>query len=201
MTDEVMEHIFEPFYTTKELGKGTGLGLATVYGIVKQHSGYIEVESVPGSGTTFSIYLPVSEADEKKGEEKKKKHLHKGTETIVVAEDESTLLELIVGILEPLGYEVLPAENGAKAIKLSKAYGGAIDLLLTDVIMPDVNGRQLADIFSKERPETKVVYMSGYTDDVIAPHGILEADVTLIKKPFTPQKLTSMLREVLDGSK
>ena len=127
------------------------------------------------------------------------RNLQPGKETILIAEDEPVLLELIESVLEPLGYNVLTAENGVEALRVSREHNGTIDILLTDVIMPEMNGRQLADAVSKERPGTKVVYMSGYTDDIIAPHGILEPDVYLVKKPLTPQKLTSSLREALNG--
>ncbi len=199
MPKEVQDRIFEPFFTTKEVGKGTGLGLATVYGIVKQHNGFIYVYSEEGKGTTFKVYLPVDRempqislvADEEK--------MLRGTETILVVDDDNLVRRLIVDTLQPLGYTVIEASSGQEAVLQIDHFQGSINLLLTDVIMPEMNGRQVAEVFAAKRPNTPVVYMSGYTDDAISHHGVLDKGVVLIEKPLTPSKLASMLRSVLDG--
>jgi hypothetical protein len=198
MTKEVQAHIFEPFFTTKELGKGTGLGLATVYGIVKQSGGFIYVYSEPGIGTTFKIYLPAVEGQVEKPPPATPSR--GGTETVLLVEDEQGLRELVGEILEENGYRVLSAENPAKAIEAAEGYHGAIHLLLTDVVMPQMNGPDLARRVKALRPDVRVLYMSGYTEDAIAHRGVLEEGASLISKPFTQESLTRKLRELLDLS-
>lgn len=198
MTEEVKENIFEPFYTTKDIGKGTGLGLSTVYGIIKQHGGYINVYSEPGKGTTFRVYIPVGYPDLKEEPVRVNNNIQKGTESILVVEDDPTLLNLIVDILQPLGYRILQAANGTEAIEICETFEEKIDLLLTDVIMPGMNGRMLADKLTSKRPKMKVIYMSGYTDNTIAHHGILEPGIVLLQKPLTQSSLANKIREVLD---
>ena len=182
MSQEVRENIFEPFFTTKEVGKGTGLGLSTVYGIVKQNEGFIYVASEPGEGTTFKIYLPSVEAesaqDRPEGVAGKPPT---GTETILVVEDDEAILNLSKIILENLGYTVLAAHTPAHAIRIVEDHPGDLHLLITDVVMPEMNGRDLAKQLSAIRPNLKCLYMSGYTADVIAHRGILEEGVNFIQ--------------------
>lgn len=198
ISEEAREQIFDPFFTTKELGKGTGLGLATVYGIIKQHGGQIYVYSEPGKGTTFKIYLPVKGDDmhtEKVPESVDT--IPAGDETILLVEDDASVREMIRAFLEPAGYTILSAGNGPEALALNKAQDGVIHLLLTDVIMPGMNGQEVADAVKKSRPDTRIIFMSGYTDDVIAHHGVLEEGVNFIQKPVTLGTLARELRRVL----
>ena len=199
MKKEVREKIFEPFFTTKEAAKGTGMGLATVYGIIKQHKGYISVSSELGRGTEFSIYFPYAEGEIEEADAILPAKKATGDETILVVDDEPLLPELVVNVLKPLGYKVLAASNGKEALEVSRNFEGTIDLLLTDVIMPGMNGRDLAVDLLIERPETKVIFMSGYTDDSLDHQGILVKGVVLIHKPLSEKKLTNRIREVLDG--
>jgi len=197
---KVREHLFEPFFTTKEPGKGTGLGLATVYGIVKQHGGTIGAESQEGRGTAFHIHLPAMAAVETFPHEPQRVPLeHGGTETILLAEDNDQVRDLTRVMLERQGYEVMAAANGREALRVLQKHGGPIDLLLTDVIMPDMNGRELFSAASRLQPGLKVLFMSGYTADVIAHHGVLEKEVHFIQKPFTLNALTTKVHEVLQG--
>ena len=199
MDKELIEHIFDPFFTTKALGKGTGLGLATVYGIIKQHKGYIYVYSEKGKGTTFKIYFPVSHESEENGNKVEKDSIFtKGDETVLVVDDEESVRKLIVDTLEPLGYKCLSAASGEDAVDLMKNYGENVDLLLTDVVMPGINGRELAERLKSQFPEMKVVFMSGYTENVITHRGILDDNVNYFPKPLTPLKLTKRIRAVLD---
>jgi len=197
-----LTHIFEPFFTTKERGKGTGLGLATVYGVVKQSNGYIWVDSAPGKGTSFQIYLPqhvgqlVVDAPITDSREKLR-----GSETILLVEDADPLRKLAQTFLEGGGFRVLSAENGEKALELATRFGGKFDLLLTDVVMPGMNGRVLAEQLFSRQPGMKVLYMSGYTDSFIAGHGVLDPNTHLLHKPFTEEVLIRKVREVLDGGK
>jgi PAS domain S-box-containing protein len=193
--------VFEPFFTTKEKGKGTGLGLSTVYGVVKQSGGYIEIVSEPGAGATFKIYLPrVEDAlDPQKQPAELPDSLH-GTETVLLAEDELALRKLSRHLLELCGYEVLEAESGAEALKISREHKHKIHLLLTDVVMPGMSGRALADQLVKQRTETRVVYMSGYTGQTVGEHGVLAEGSFFLPKPFTRQALARKVREALDGS-
>jgi len=199
MSMEVKEKIFEPFFTTKVTGIGTGLGLAMIYGIIRQHNGYIYVYSEPGKGTTFKIYLPAVQKDllEKNNG---KAPLFQGSETILVVDDDSFIRKLVMDMLGPLGYRVLEAENAEAALKVRDDFEGTIDVLLTDIIMPKISGKELAEAFLSKRPETKVLYMSGYTDDSIAYHGILKKETAFIQKPLTLYKLATKLREELDKS-
>lgn len=193
MSREVQAKIFDPFFTTKERGKGTGLGLAMVFGIIKQLGGHIFVYSEPGRGTTFKIFLPVSQGAVEKTSELSLPPLPQGTETILVVDDEPSLKALVTAILRPLGYTMLEAGSGAEAIKISDSFAGRIDILLTDVIMPGMNGKELAEAIAARRPETRIIYMSGYTDNAIAHHGVLDPGVVLIEKPITADKLTAVL--------
>ena len=199
MTPEVRQQVFEPFFTTKEKGKGTGLGLSTVYGIVKQSGGNIWVYSEPGKGTTFKIYLPrVDEALEELKERVEVKEVPRGTETILVVEDEEDVRKLAVRILERQGYKVLEASQGLDAFLIAEKYEDLIHLLVTDVVMPKISGRELADRIAEIRPEIKVLYMSGYTDNAIVHHGVLGEGMKFIQKPFTVDGLARKIREVLD---
>ena len=203
MDSETQSHIFEPFFTTKGL-KGTGLGLSTVYGIVKQSGGYIWVSSEPSKGTTFKIYLPrVAEKTESPAQVAVPAEVaaaEPGTETILLVEDEANLRYLARQFLEKQGYRVIEAADGAVAMQIAVAHAGIIHLLLTDVIMPGMNGRELAQRVSEIRPNTKVLYMSGYTENVIGHNGTLDAGVRLLQKPFTLHDLKNKVREVLDSS-
>jgi PAS domain S-box-containing protein len=199
MDDEIREHIFEPFFSTKG-DQGTGLGLATVYGIVKQHGGNIWVYSEPGRGTTFKVYLPVS--GELQAEQKAPEALTGGpggSETILLVEDNGQVRDFGSAVLTQQGYTVLVAEDGAEALKILSSHGGPVDLLLTDVIMPGMNGKELFTRAVDVYPGLKVLYMSGYTGNVIARHGVLEEGVEFIQKPFTVQGLTTRVRKLLWG--
>jgi len=198
MTDEVKAHIFEPFFTTKEVGKGTGLGLATVYGIVKQADGHISVTSQVGIGTTITILLPAI-AVAPSPPKSSIKIVPKGAETILVVEDEDEVRRLVRMSLEMQGYTVLEAGTGTDAIRILDAHSGEIQLLVTDVIMPDLGGRNLADAVRARRAGIKVLYMSGYTDDAMIRHGISEALHAFLQKPFTPLLLARKVRDVLDS--
>ncbi len=199
MTPEVQARIFEPFFTTKGPGKGTGLGLATVYGIVKQSDGHLRVSSAPGSGTTFTVYLPRTDEPPDAGAAPVAQAIPRGTETILLVEDEAELRELAKEVLEHAGYTVLEAAAAADAMLMARRHAGVIELLLTDVVMPRMSGRALAETIVAERPETRVLFMSGYTDDAILRHGVLEAGVHFLEKPFTPRVLAGKVREVLDA--
>ncbi len=199
MAPETLSYLFEPFFTTKEKGKGTGLGLATVYGIVKQSDGYVWVESEPGKGSSFRIYLPPVEGPAQTVEPKTGgSGVDTGSETILLVEDEPVVRELARRILEMNGYNVLEAGDVGEARRLCGTHPEPIHLLVTDVVMPVMSGRGLADALSSLRPEMRVLYMSGYTDDAIVRHGILLEGVPFLQKPFTPQRLAAKVREVLD---
>jgi two-component system cell cycle sensor histidine kinase/response regulator CckA len=199
MDAETQMHVFEPFFTTKELGKGTGLGLATVYGVVKQSGGFIWVYSELGKGTTFQIYLPrVDEPVEAEATRSSKTEPARGTDTILLAEDAESLRKLTCTFLEKNGYAVLPATNATEAIATAAEHNGPIDLLLTDVVMPGMSGRELANRLAVKRPEMRVIYMSGYTDDAIVHHGVLESGTLFIEKPFSQEALLRKVREALD---
>ena len=198
MTPEVQAHVFEPFFTTKEVGKGTGLGLATVYGIVKQHEGYITVESVAGAGTTLRIYLRrVEEPIERVEAGPRHPDLPPASETVLLVEDETDLRALATEILGGAGYAVLAAGGPVEAMERARRHTGPIHLLLTDVVMPEMSGRDLATRLTPAHPEMKVLYMSGYTADAIAHHGVLDPGTALLQKPFTPDALTRKVREIL----
>ncbi len=201
MDEKVLSKIFDPFFTTKEYGKGTGLGLATVYGIVKQHDGYIYAYSEKGRGTTFKIYLPASKKIAEEIESKSTvKALLEGNETILIVDDNASIRQLIVETLKPLGYNCMQAVSGKDAINVLRKYSGEVHLLLTDVVMPGMSGRELAEIIREERPEMKVIFMSGYTENIIAHHGVLEQGINYISKPVTPVTLTQKIWSVLHDS-
>ncbi len=198
MDTETQAHIFEPFFTTKEKGKGTGLGLATVYGIVKQSGGYIWVYSEPEQGTTFKVYLPrVEESLTPQEVRAESRNIPRGTETILLVEDEQGVRDLAREYLEISGYKVLVAENGAAAVKVVSEHKGAIDLVMTDVVMPGLSGSELTKRIEAIRPGTRIMYMSGYTDQAIIHHGILGPDIVLLQKPFTLSALAHKLRDAL----
>jgi two-component system, cell cycle sensor histidine kinase and response regulator CckA len=200
MDEKTQAHIFEPFFTTKEKGKGTGLGLATVYGIVKQSGGYIWVYSEPGHGTTFKVYLPRIEEEVRKGARDlviAPRALPRGSEVVLLVEDEKGVRELAREYLEMSGYTVIEAEDGHTALELAAMHAGPIHLLMTDVVMPGISGRELADRVLHIRPGIKVLYMSGYTDQAVVRHGILDSDAVLLQKPFSLATLAAKLRDVL----
>ena len=197
---EIQAQIFEPFFTTKERDKGTGLGLATVYGVVKQSEGYIAVESEKGKGASFKVYLPLAEQAVAAPEvSTAKAPSGRGSETILLVEDAEPLRKLANMFLKENGYHVLEAGDGAEALQLMRENRTVIDLLLTDVVMPGINGRVLAERLAPRQPKMRVLYMSGYTDSFIAGHGVLEAGTHLLHKPFTEDALVRKVREVLDG--
>ncbi|MBI3553021.1 MAG: response regulator [Elusimicrobia bacterium] len=200
MDAAALEHIFEPFFTTKETGKGTGLGLSTVYGIVKQSGGEIEVESRPGQGTVFAIYLPaVSESADRPQDTSRESETMRGDETILLVEDEATVRALCTRILRRSGYEVLEASSAEKALEYSERQDESISLMVTDLVMPGMNGRQLAERLCKRRPDLKVLYISGYADETIVKHGLLESGTDLLQKPFNPMELCRRVRRMLDS--
>lgn len=199
MDEGVREHIFEPFFTTKGGGVGTGLGLSTVYGIVQQMGGTISVDTEPGSGTTFKIRFPACPAGETPARERSPgQQWGQGRETILVAEDQDDIRGLAASILDEQGYRVIASASGAEAIRCGEQEGNRIDLLLTDVVMPGMTGKELAERLSARHAELKVLYMSGYTADVIGRQGVLEPGTDFLAKPFTPAELTRKVREVLD---
>ncbi len=201
MDRETLTHIFEPFYTTKDIGKGTGLGLATVYGAVKQNNGFINIYSEPGQGTTFSIYLPreTNMGTARRAPTDAETAVPRGQETILLVEDESAILKIASLMLEKQGYAVLKADTPGRAIELARGHLGEIHLLMTDVIMPEMNGRDLAKNILSSYPQIKRLFMSGYTADVIAHHGVLDEGVYFIQKPFSLPNMAAMVRKVLDS--
>lgn len=201
MTKDVLSHIFEPFFTTKTAGKGTGLGLSTVYGIIKQCQGFVEVNSEPGNGTTFKIYFPAAEGKKHKAKVTgdNRRELHKGSETILIVEDEDSVRGLAVTILREQGYHILEAPAADEALRLLQREQCHIDLLLTDMVMPRTNGRDLAQKICDYCPQIKVVYMSGYTDNALLAQKDDEPEITFIHKPFSPIQLVKTIRSVLDA--
>jgi CheY-like chemotaxis protein len=199
MDAETKRHIFEPFFTTKEKGKGTGLGLATVYGVVKQSGGDIWVYSEPGKGSTFKLYFPrILDASADPLYAGGARSRSRGSETILVVEDEQGVRDLIARMLGHQGYTILRAESAQEALDISAAHAGRIAMLLTDVVMPHMSGRQLAERLVRERPDMKVLYLSGYTENTVVHHGVLEAGVEFLAKPFSQETLAQRVREVLD---
>src|SRR6266480_2292259 len=200
MSEETQAHMFEPFFTTKEKGKGTGLGLATVYGIIKQSGGFIWVYSEVGHGTTFKLYLPRVEelAERAAAPAAARTRPARGTETVLVVEDEAPVRNVARQVLERHGYTVLEAPSAEAALDIATRYSGTIHLLLTDVVMPGLNGRELASRLADLRPDARVIFMSGYTDDAVTRHGVLEPGSAYVQKPFTPDAIARKVREVLD---
>ncbi len=200
MDAQVMAHLFEPFYTTKEIGKGSGLGLCSIYGIVHQSGGHIFVTSHPGKGTSFKIYLPRVEGPIEKhldGDSPTTPMI--GDETILLVEDEENVRNLVHEMICMYGYFVMKAAHGDEALRLCNEHKGRIHLMLSDLAMPGMNGKELAQQVARLRPETRVIFMSGYASDAILPHNLLEKDTVLLRKPFTPDDLARKLREVLDA--
>lgn len=199
MTPEVQARIFEPFFTTKQPGKGTGLGLPTVFGIVKQSRGHVMVSSEPGRGTTFTLYFPlVAETAERDERGHTQAEPLGGSETLLIVEDDDLVRSLAHTILQAHGYTVLEANNGRDALRLCEEHKGPIHLVVMDVVMPEMSGREVADRLAPRRPETKVLYLSGYTDDAIVHHGVLNPGIAFLNKPFTPDTLLHKVRAVLD---
>jgi hypothetical protein len=199
MDANVKSHLFEPFFTTKPKGEGTGLGLATVYGIVQQSGGHIDVSSEPGKGTTFTILLPFAEeALALESEITECEPSRGGTETVLVVEDETAVRELVAKILERHGYAVVSASSLKDAVAQIRSRHAGIDLLLTDVVMPVDSGPTLAERLRRTFPNVPVLYISGYTDTALGPYGVLEAGIALLHKPFSSDELLSKVREILD---
>ena len=200
MDEETIRRLFEPFFTTKAVGEGTGLGLATVYGIVKQNNGFIAVDSEPGEGSTFTIYLPRHvAAAEPVEQEGRPAPAARGRETILLVEDEPAILRLAARMLESQGYNVVAASGPGEAIRLAREHRGEIHLLITDVVMPEMNGRDLAKNLLSLYPQIRRLFMSGYTSDVIAHQGVLDEGVHFIQKPFTTQELAARVRGALEN--
>jgi len=200
MDSETLKQVFEPFFTTKERGKGTGLGLSTVYGIIKQHDGNILVDSRPGHGTTFSIYFPLMEdITEHKAVPSVQKEIIDGNETVLVVEDDESVRNLVCNILKRQSYSVINAEDADECLNAVEQHKGSVHLLITDVVMPKMNGRELYQRLAPMFPDLKVLYMSGYADDVLGHHGVREEGMHFLQKPITVQALTGKVRAVLDG--
>jgi two-component system cell cycle sensor histidine kinase/response regulator CckA len=199
MDAETLGRIFEPFFTTKELGKGTGLGLSTVFGIVRQSGGSLWVYSEPQRGTTFKVYLPRVDAEAQAGAAAPLPATLRGEETVLLVDDDDQVRAVTHSILQRYGYHVLDASSAAEALDHSEEHAGTIHLLLTDVVMPGVSGPELARRLLESRPTMKVICMSGYTDDSIVRHGVIDGNLAFLQKPVTPQALTRKIREVLDG--
>jgi CheY-like chemotaxis protein len=200
MDEETQNHLFEPFFTTKERGRGTGLGLATAYGIIRQSGGAIGIVSALGKGTTASIYLPlVVEKAQTEASKRPRAEALTGAETILLVEDEARVRKLIVDVLSARGYTVLEATRGEEAIRLVNAHNGSIDLAVVDVVMPEMSGPDLIKQIEPIRPDLRVLYISGYTDEAIVHHGIPDSGAAFLQKPFLPDDLAVKVREVLDA--
>ena len=197
MTPEVVEHLFEPFFTTKGPGRGTGLGLATVYGILQQAGGFITVETTPAAGSTFRVYLPSIEPIESQPSAPRALPPSVGRETVLLVEDEDAVRRLARLSLERHGFTVLEAAGGDEAIQLSETFQGTIDILVTDVVMAGMNGREVSERLRASRPGLKVLYMSGYNDDAVVRSGLGEAPTAFLQKPFDSRILATRIREVL----
>ncbi len=199
MNEETLSHIFEPFYTNKEVGKGSGLGLSTVFGIIKQSGGEIGVESEPGKGTIFCIYLPQVEASKLIAEEKVSPSAPiEGSETILLVEDENIIREMLVHILKKLGYTVLAAQHGREALLVAGSHEGMIDLVITDVVMPQMSGRELVERLAPLRPEMLVLYISGHNEEMVTNQGLDDVGKHFLQKPFPPKVIGTKIREILD---
>ena len=202
MDADTQAHLFEPFFTTKDPGKGTGLGLSMVYGIVKQSGGSIWVYSEPNQGSTFKIYLPtLPETREPDTGQEPPEKLAKGSETVLIVEDESAVRSFTRMVLQRSGYQVIEAANGEEALSLSRGHPGEIQLLVTDMVMPGMGGRQVAEALEGQRPAMRVLYLSGYTENAIAQRGTLGAELPFLQKPFTMEALLRKVRQVLDPAK
>jgi len=200
MPPEVLEHLFEPFFTTKSKGNGTGLGLTTTYGIVKQFGGHITVYSEVGRGTTFKLYFPESqEKNEAESPAMQESVLLRGNETIMVIDDETNIVNMISQILTELGYHVIAATSGCEALSLSDQHAQKIDMVLTDIIMPELNGPDLVRMLRRKRPTLKALYMSGYANNAAVQIGVLKPDTAFLQKPFSSETLTHCIRKVLDA--
>jgi CheY-like chemotaxis protein len=197
MSADIRARIFEPFFTTKEAGRGTGLGLSTVYGIVQQSGGAIDAQSEPGRGSTFRIFLPVVDATPTMSGISAAAEPLAGSETILFAEDDDSVRSLACRVLRKHGYTVLAASGGGEALLLCERHAGRIDLLLTDVVMPQMSGRELAERLASLRPDMRVLYTSGYTDDAILRYGMLDNTNALLEKPYSPETLLRRVRAVL----
>ncbi len=201
MDEETLRNIFEPFYTTKETGKGTGLGMPTIHGIIHQNGGHIKIESQSGKGSTFRIYLPSRKEKAEKPTAVEPDVQAVGSETVLLVEDKDIVRKLVLRILKKQGYKVIEAANGGEAFLKFEQENQDIDLLLTDVIMPEMSGKQLYERLLKIKPDLKALFMSGYTEDSISSQGILEEKINFIQKPFRPQTLAEKLREVIGTEK
>jgi CheY-like chemotaxis protein len=199
MDEETQTRIFEPFFTTKPRGEGTGLGLSTVYGIVTQSGGSIGVSSEPGHGTSFTVYFPCATEAERPAAPPPAAEGFDGTETILLAEDQPEVRAIASAVMRRHGYTVLEASDGEEALAIVRRRTEAIDLLLSDVVMPNMSGPELARLVQAERPRIRVLYASGYTDDAIVNHGVLDPGVAFLPKPFTPSALLRKIREMLDA--
>jgi two-component system cell cycle sensor histidine kinase/response regulator CckA len=199
MSPEAMAHLFEPFFTTKERGKGTGLGLATVHGIVAQSGGHIHVESQPGRGTTFKICLPRSDSPHASRPPSKPSASERGSETILVVEDDVQVRGVTVRALEGKGYRVIPAASGEEALAIAQKPGERFDMVVTDVVMPGMSGREVVDELRRSRPDIPALFVSGYTQDAIAQRGVLDSGLEFLAKPFTPATLLGRVRAMLDS--
>jgi CheY-like chemotaxis protein len=198
MDEETLEHLFEPFFTTKPFGTGTGLGLSIVYGIVQKAGGHITVESQPGRGSTFRLYFPSAHGSPTGSTGPLDLEWERGTETILLCEDEASVRALLGAVLRASGYAVIEARDGETAIRLAKDHTGAIDMLITDVVMPGMKGDRVAAAVLKERPAVRVLFMSGYASDVLSAESITERSLEFLQKPFGPQVLLQRVREILD---
>jgi two-component system cell cycle sensor histidine kinase/response regulator CckA len=199
MSEEVQRHLFEPFYTTKSAGAGTGLGLATVFGVVKQSGGSIYVYTEEGRGTTFKIYLPAASGAAELAAGPGDRAAERGSETVMLVEDDESVRNLVRTMLETKGYRVLAAAGADEAERLCAERAEAVDLLLTDVVMPEVNGRVLAERLAARSPAMRILFMSGYSDEAVYRHGEISPNASFIEKPFTDRTLARKVREVLDS--